>query len=114
MTHPDNNITALLNWLDKNAANKDYKNIEFQSLWYKLPKRIAICYMIRRGWSINDARAYLGAGSSLYIAYERFWQCFRYSELNWFQKRCDKIGFNKQIKIVNRNRARAGMEILKY
>lgn len=107
-------IEKLCNWLNPEAANKDWEHIKFQSCWYKLPKREAICYLIRGGFSISACEDYFGRGSSLTIAYTRFWQCFRYSELDWAQKKFDRIGFKKTMDIIERNRKMAGMSALNY
>jgi len=110
--NPD--IQALCEWLNKEAANKDWKHVKFPSYWYKLPKREAICYLIRAGYSMQACEDKFGRGSSLTRAYERFWQCFRYSELYWAQRKFDRIGYKEGMKIIERNRKMAGMSALNY
>jgi len=110
----DLDIKNLINWLRPVAANKDWNTVYFSYLWYKLPKREVICYLIRAGYSITACENAFGRGSSLTLAYTRFWQCFRYSELDWAQRKFDRLGFHPVIKIINRNRVRAGMSELIY
>jgi len=107
-------MAALINWLNPEAANKPWDHVKFSCYWYKLPKREAICYLIRSGYSIKACEDKFGRGSSLTIAYTRFWQCFRYSELDWAQRKFDRIGFKEGMNIVERNRKMAGMSALNY
>lgn len=110
--NPD--IKSLCDWLHPEAANKEPNRVIFQSGWYKLPKREVLCYLIRFGFSIQACEDYFGRGSSVTRAYTRFWQCFRYSELDWQQKRHDWMGFKTVMGLVNKNRKRAGMAELEY
>jgi hypothetical protein len=114
MNFINSDIEALCNWLHPEAANKDWKHVKFSYLWYLLPKREAICYMIRAGYSIQACEDTFDRGSSLTLAYTRFWQCFRYSELYWAQRKFDRIGFKEGMRIIERNRKRAGMSALDY
>lgn len=113
-SHHIPDVNSLINWLHPKAANKDWNNVHWQSSWYKLPKREVICYLIRGGFSIRACEDYFGRGSGLTRAYERFWQCFRYSELDWAQRKFDRLGFKPVIELINRNRKRAGMGSMEY